>query len=144
MEVICKFCFNPFEAKRKTATFCCDLHRTLFGNLSDKEKLEKAKQLAEISLGDLSDKVTAADKVTIPEEKKPEKWMVDIETYCELEGITPIDLIETHKSRNKTQKKKKGTNPQKDNESAENGRKTGNAGKSKWFDDYRKSKLGIK
>lgn len=143
MIVNCKFCFNSFEAKRNTATFCCDLHRTLFGKLSNDEKLEKSKRLAGISLGTLSGKVTTANNVTPPEEKKQEEWVTNIEKYCELEGITPIELIETHKSRNKPLKSKKGTNTLKDEESAKYGSKIGNVGKSKWFDDYRKSKLGI-
>lgn len=72
------------------------------------------------------------------------KWISEIETYCGENGILPNDLIETHKSRNKPLKSKKGTNTPKNDGSAENGSKTGNTGHSNWFEGYRKTKLGIK
>ena len=40
----CKFCQKEFGAKRKTAQFCCDLHRTLFnqGKIYEEPKNEKS------------------------------------------------------------------------------------------------------
>lgn len=106
------------------------------------------------SLNELKDKVTTANEVPPPksktmldeiiEDRKKEKWVTDIEKYCELEGITPEDLILSHKERKKPLKQKKGTNTPKNDESVENGSKTGNSGHSNWFEGYRKAKLGIK
>lgn len=41
----CNFCGNTFDAKRNTARFCSDLHRTLFGKLPDAEKEVKLKEI---------------------------------------------------------------------------------------------------
>ncbi len=47
----CKYCLIAFEAKRSTAVFCSDVHRTLFGKLSDDAKNEKETNLKNIENG---------------------------------------------------------------------------------------------
>lgn len=51
----CKYCFTDFEAKRSTAMFCSDTHRTLFGKLSDEEKSEKELALLNVEVTGVHD-----------------------------------------------------------------------------------------
>lgn len=75
-------------------------------------------------------------------DKNTVEWIVTIEKYCELEGITPLDLILSHKERNKPLKPKKGTKTPKTEENASNDAGSTKKDRSNWFDTYRKSKTG--
>lgn len=58
----CNYCGKSFDAKRNTARFCSDLHRTLFGKLSQDEKTKKFIEYIE--------SVSTADKIPIPDKSK--------------------------------------------------------------------------
>lgn len=75
-------------------------------------------------------------------DKNTVEWIVTIEKYCELEGITPLDLILSHRERNKPIKSKKGTKTPKTEENVSNDTGGGKKDRSNWFDTYRKSKTG--
>lgn len=68
MKINCKYCLIEFEAKRSTATFCSDSHRTLFGNLSDKEKDVREKELNDIN--SLPDKIEVLPRTNLLIDKK--------------------------------------------------------------------------
>ncbi len=110
-------------------------------------------------LGDLSDKVTTADKIpdlegyhhhTSVENKNylsdalkekgvfDSKWIKEIEDYCGKEGITPEDLILSHKAGRKS---KKGTNALETEKTANLPDRDAKGMHSTWFGDYRKKKL---
>lgn len=96
------------------------------------------------TLGDLSDKVTTADKISAPDNYKKEKWILEIENYCAKEGILPEDLILSHTERNKPQKQKKSIISSNAELNASLVTKNENKDHSNWFNDYRKNKLGLK
>ncbi len=45
MKSTCNYCLGEFEAKRSTASFCSDSHRTLWGRLSEEDKKERRESL---------------------------------------------------------------------------------------------------
>lgn len=100
--------------------------------------MEKIKELTQI------EGVTTGDKAPEPKKKKdleqqepiilyPDTWIGRIEEFCEKEGITPEDLIESYKSRNKPVKEKASDVLKKDQKSS---------GGQRY--DLRAIKLGIK
>jgi len=98
----CNYCLTPFEAKRKTARFCSDLHRTLFGNLSEEEREKKLKWVAN-SKPVFSEPKSFSNGGTMLDEintqNKKEAWVKEVEDFCNKEGITHKELIEGYKTK---------------------------------------------
>jgi hypothetical protein len=126
----CPNCLKDFEPNSGKQKFCSDKCKVAFGR-----KLAK-------------DGVTTADKIPPPENEKNESknsysWVEEIEKYCGEEGITPEDLILSHKERNKPLRNKKGSNTSNKEDKRNLGKKNETESNSFWFSDYRKKKLGL-
>ena len=126
----CPNCLKDFEPNSGKQKFCSDKCKVAFGR-----KLAK-------------DGVTTADKIPPPENEKNESknsysWVNKIEKYCGEEGITPEDLILSHKERFKAVKSKKGSNMSNSEEKPKSNTRDETTSSSFWFSDYRKKKLGL-